>query len=110
VNFTASDHVRAILRHTGLTGDDRSRFLQYIVLNSQGIHPRQLGTYADRLALPVENDTVALRAMGLDIIKGELLEPGEKVRHNPRATADILLKLAKLGRRRRQIQGAKQAI
>lgn len=110
VNFTASDHVRAILRHTGLSGEERNRFLEYVVLNSQGINPRHLGTYADRHALPVENDTVTLRSMGLQIVKGELLEPGEKIRHNPRATAEILLKLAKLGRRRRQIQGAKQTL
>ncbi len=108
VNFTASDHVRAILRHTGLTGVERARFFDYVVLNSQGIHPRQLGRYADRQALPVENDTIALRTMGLQIVKGELLGEGEQVRHNPRATAEIILKLAKLGRRRRQIQGAKQ--
>jgi len=110
VNFTASDHVRAILRHTGLTGVERAKFLDYVVLNSQGIHPRQLGRYADRQALPVENDTIALRAMGLQIVKGELLAEGEQVRHNPRATAEIVLKLAKLGRRRRQIQGAEQAL
>ncbi len=108
VNFTASDHVRAILRHTGLAGEERQKFLDYVVLNSQGIHPRQLGRYADSQALPVESDTVALRLMGLQIVKGELLADGEKIRHNARATAEIILKLAKLGRRRRQIQGAQQ--
>ncbi len=106
VSFTASDHIRAILRHTGLTGEDRSRFLDYVILNSQGIHPRQLGRYAAKQALPVENDMVALREMGLQILKAELLSEGEKIRHNPAATADVVLKLARLGRRRRQIQGA----
>lgn len=106
VNFTASDHVRAILRHTKFTNSDRAKFIEYIVLNSQGIHPRQLGKYAARQALPVENDSTALRDLGLQIVKADLLHDSEKIRHNPRALADIILKLAKLGRRRRQIQGS----
>ncbi len=109
-NFTASDHVRAMIRHTGLTGEERARFLQYVVLNSQGIHPRQLGRYAAKQALPVENDTVALREMGLEVLKSDLLSEGEKIRHNPAATAAVVLKLARLGRRRRQIEGVRQSL
>lgn len=108
MNFTASDHVRATLRHTGLKGEERARFIEYIILNSQGISPRQLGKYAAKRALPVENDSAALRALGIEVVKAELLASSEKIRHDPKALADTVVKLARLGRRRRQIPVALQ--
>lgn len=102
-HFSASDHVRAVLRHTGLHGDDRQRFLDYILLNSQSISPRQLGQYAATDSLPVENDVLELRSLGLEIVKAPLLASHEKVRHDSRLTADLVIKLARLGRRRRTI-------
>lgn len=105
MNFTASDHVRATLRHTGLKGEARARFIEYVILNSQGISPRLLGKYAAKRALPVENDTAALRALGVEVVKAELLSDSEKIRHNPSVLAEMVVKLARLGRRRRQIPG-----
>jgi hypothetical protein len=99
-----------MIRHTGLTGPARAQFLNYVVLNSQGIHPRQLGRYAAKQALPVENDTVALREMGLEILKADLLNDGEQIRHNPEATAAVILKLARLGRRRPRTEGARPSL
>ena len=95
-NFTASDHVEAIHRHAG------GRLLDCVVVNTAPISPRLLRRYAAERALPVEIDLEQLTGMGVSIIGRELLEESEKVRHDPRAIADVALELAAAGRRKRR--------
>jgi len=47
-----------------------------------------------------ENDMLRLREMGIDVLEGDLLQRGVKVRHNPAATATVAMELARRGRRR----------
>ncbi len=95
-NFTASDHVEAIHRHAG------GKVLDCVVVNTAPISPRLLRRYAAERALPVETDLERLAEMGVSIIGRELLEESEKIRHNPRAIAEVALELAAAGRRRRR--------
>ena len=95
VNFTASDHIEAILRHS------TKGLLDVVVVNKDRISEALKRKYARQTASPVEIDTERLRAMGLRVVSAHLLEQTKKVRHDPDALARVVLELAAEGRRRR---------
>jgi len=94
-NFRASDHVRAIHQHA------RCKLLDYAVTNLRAIKPALQKRYARQAALPVENDVDGLFKLGIKVMTGHLLSNVERVRHDPDATAAVVLKLAREGRERR---------
>jgi uncharacterized cofD-like protein len=93
--FRASDHVRTLQRHA------RGKFLNYAVVNVRSIASALKKRYARQDALPVENDIETLLKMGLKVISANLSSHAGKVRHDPAATAAIVVKLAQEGRRRK---------
>jgi uncharacterized cofD-like protein len=97
-NFRASDHVRAIHTHA------RTKFLDYAVVNVRPITSVMKRRYARQEAHPVENDVEAIFKMGLRVVAGNLSQHKEKVRHDPSATAAVVVRLAEEGRRRRNEQ------
>jgi len=94
--FSAADHVAAIYRHAG------ARLLDYVVVNTRPIRAGLRRKYAHQKALPVENDLVRLAKMGLAVIARDLAQESDKVRHDPEATAQVVLELARQGRERRR--------
>jgi uncharacterized cofD-like protein len=98
VEFRASDHIRAIHRHAG------GKFLDYAVINVRSITSAVKKRYAREAAQPVENDIDALMKMGLKVMAGNLASRSEKARHDPGATAAVVIRLAQEGRRRRNGQ------
>ena len=97
-HFTASDHIRAIHQHS------RAGLLDYAVINNAPIAPAIRKRYARQQATPVENDTAAILEMGVKVMAGNLVWPGEKVRHDPGTTAAVTVKLAQEGRRRKLVR------
>jgi uncharacterized cofD-like protein len=97
-NFRASDHLRAIHQHAG------RKFLDYAVINIRPIPLAVKKRYARQAALPVENDIDAISRMGLKVMAGNLAQHAGKVRHDPGATAAVVVKLAQEGRRRKSGQ------
>jgi uncharacterized cofD-like protein len=93
--FRASDHVRALHRHAG------GKFLDYAVVNVRSIASAVKKRYATQAALPVENDIDALLKMGLKVVAANLSSHTDKIRHDPEATADVVVALAQEGRRRK---------
>src|ERR1017187_3660076 len=93
--FCASDHVRAVQRHAG------GKFLDYAVVNVRSIASAIKKRYARQAALPVENDIDTLMKMGLKVLTGNLSSNTDKIRHDPAATAAMVVKLAQEGRRRK---------
>ena len=98
MNFRASDHVRAIQQHAG------GKLLDYAVVNIRPIPSAVKKRYARQAALPVENDIDAIYKMGLKVMAGNLAQHTGKVRHDPGATAAVVVKLAQEGRRRKNGQ------
>ena len=98
MNFRASDHVRAIHQHAG------RKILDYVVVNIRPIPLAVKKRYARQAALPVENDVDAIYQMGLKVMAGKLAHHTGKVRHDPGATAALVVKLAREGRRRKNGQ------
>ena len=95
MDFRASDHIRAIHRHA------RGKLLDYAVLNTKPIRRALKRRYAQEKALPVENDVEAITKLGVRVMARELAGEGRVVRHDPVATAAVVVKLAEEGRRRR---------
>ncbi len=95
-HFKASDHIRAMHRHAG------GKFLDYAVVNIRAITSAVKKRYAREDAMPVENDIDTIFRMGIKIMAGNLALHGTKVRHDPQATAAVVMKLAQEGRRRRE--------
>jgi uncharacterized cofD-like protein len=95
IEFRASDHIRAIHRHAG------EKFLDYAVVNLRAITSAMKKRYASQEVHPVENDLDAIFKMGVKVMAANLAQRGEKARHEPEATAAVVMKLAQEGRRRR---------
>jgi uncharacterized cofD-like protein len=95
INFRASDHIRAIHQHA------RCKLIDYAITNLRPIKTALKKQYARQEALPVENDLDGLFKLGVKIMSGQLVANEERVRHDPNATAAVVLKLAAVGRARR---------
>jgi len=93
--FLASDHIRAIHRHSG------GKVLDYAVVNLKAIPEAMKQRYATQHAMPVYNDINAIYKMGIKVLAGRLAHLTEKIRHDPAATAEAVIRLAKEGRRRK---------
>ena len=91
--FTASDHVRSIHRHA------KGKLLDYAVVNIRPITTAMKKRYASHAAMPVENDIDELFRMGVKVMAGKLARHGETLRHDPEATAEVVVKLASENRR-----------
>jgi len=101
--FRASDHLQAIHKHAG------GKLLDYAVVNIRPITSAMKKRYARELARPVENDIDAMFKMGLKVLAGNLALTSDVVRHDPAATAAMVLKLAQEGRRRKNAAGSLHA-
>jgi uncharacterized cofD-like protein len=99
MDFRASDHIRAIDRHAG------GKLLDYCIVNTRPIPPAMKKRYARQAALPVDNDLDALSKMGLKVIAADLAQLTGVVRHEPAATAAVVVKLAQEARRRTTLRG-----
>ncbi len=89
INLSASQHVEAILKHAG----NRS-VLDYVVLNTAPISAALRRKYAAQNVRPVENDFERLNALGVRVIAADLVGESKLVRHDPVATARIIMELA----------------
>jgi uncharacterized cofD-like protein len=92
MHFKASDHVEAIHRHAG------PRLVDTVVVNTQPIPAAPRKRYAAERAFPVENDIDRLRKMGLEVITGNFVARGDKIRHSPEAAAAVAVELARRSR------------
>jgi uncharacterized cofD-like protein len=93
--FTASDHVRAVHQHAG------GKLLDYAIVNVRPIPTTIKKKYARESALPVENDVDAVSRLGPKVLAGDLAQIRGQARHDPDATAALVVKLAQEGRRRK---------
>jgi 2-phospho-L-lactate transferase/gluconeogenesis factor (CofD/UPF0052 family) len=84
--------VEAIHRHAG------THLIDVAVVNTRAISARQRRRYAAENVRSVLNDVDRLAEMGLQVVATDLLGPGDSVRHDPRASAEVALQLAKRGR------------
>jgi uncharacterized cofD-like protein len=95
MNFTASDHIRAIHKHAG------GKLIDCAIVNVAPMQMAARKRYERQQALPVENDLDRIAKMGVRVVSGKLLQESRKVRHDPEQTAAMAVRLAHEGRRQR---------
>jgi len=100
-DFSAADHLAALLRHSG------PGLIDCAVVNTSSVSSSLKELYAAEAAAPVRNDIQAISAMGIEVVEAELLgkpwkgvERRGKARHDGQAIADVAMKLALRGRAR----------
>ncbi|KHF30029.1 Gluconeogenesis factor [Anoxybacillus sp. BCO1] len=88
LNYTASDHVKALYDHMACA------FLDAIIVNDAPILPETKERYAKELAAPVVCDTAKLEALGLQVICDAIIDERDgTVRHDTKKVAALLLSL-----------------
>ncbi|HEY8486771.1 MAG TPA: uridine diphosphate-N-acetylglucosamine-binding protein YvcK, partial [Limnochordales bacterium] len=90
--YSASDHLKALLRHAG------PGVVDCVLVNDGRVPPELLARYRQEGAMPVEPDVPELLAMGVVVISGPLLAAGQVVRHDSARLAQVVAALAVLGR------------
>lgn len=86
-NYKASDHVRAITRHT------EHRVFQYVLVNQEKPSKDLLEKYGRQGQFFVEPDAAEIREMGFRPIVGDCISQTDVVRHDPEKLAEAILKL-----------------
>jgi uncharacterized cofD-like protein len=86
-DFTASDHLRAILDHCG------SNFVDALLANKQEISAAFLKLYAEEGACQVKTDPRIIEGLGVRYFEADLAFEGDTVRHDPARLAREIIKL-----------------
>lgn len=90
LNYTASDHVKAIYDHM------KRPFVDTILVNSEGIPEDVQKRYIKEEAKPVHFDISSLYDLGLEVIYGEIVSlENDVIRHDTNEVAKILYSLIK---------------
>lgn len=84
-DFTASDHVKAILSHAG------HGIMDYVIVNTGDIPGELLGKYRQEGAVPVIPDIERVEALGIKVIQGDFISKTDVVRHDPRKLASAIV-------------------
>lgn len=89
-NYTASDHVQALIDHCG------QRIIDYILVNSEQIPFEMKDRYAGEGAKPVSFDRKRLEGMNIQIIDDKFIKyEDEYIRHDAMKVSQLLLKLCR---------------
>jgi uncharacterized cofD-like protein len=88
LNFTASDHVKAIYDHMDCA------FIDKILINNEEIPPEIELRYKEELARPVQFDFERLNELGITVVQEKIANlEGNVIRHDTRKVAEILYSL-----------------
>jgi uncharacterized cofD-like protein len=86
-NYSASDHIEAIYRHT------KSRFLNYVLVNTSQGPPELAKKYEEEKAFPVKWDEEKLEKLGVKIVKTNLMSTKDYLRHEPDKLARAITRI-----------------
>jgi uncharacterized cofD-like protein len=88
LDFTASDHVRALYDHMKMD------FIDTILVNDDEIPDMMKALYAEELAKPVHYDIEALRDLGLEIVHDKIVSyENNVIRHDTVKVAKLLYEM-----------------
>lgn len=88
LNYSASDHVKAIYEHLGCA------FLDTILVNAEEVPPQMKLRYKEELAQPVHFDVAKLLELGLDVVQEHIMTfEDEYIRHDTKKVANLLYKM-----------------
>ena len=85
-----SDHIRALFRHAVKSGANKKLFDAVLINDSL---PENLAKrYEEKDSLPVEEDTGAIKDLGVEIVRARLIQDNKDglVRHDPKKVAKAI--------------------
>lgn len=85
VNYSASDHIRAIQKHS------YPDLVDYILVNNRDITSRQKHLYILENSTPVNVDKAKLESLNVKVIEGDMLASSSQVRHDPDKLSKMIL-------------------
>ncbi|MFH1380906.1 MAG: gluconeogenesis factor YvcK family protein [Candidatus Omnitrophota bacterium] len=85
--YTASDHIKAIIEHTG------SGIIDYCMINTEKIPLGLLEKYKSERAYPVAADKEAIEELGCKAVEANVINTKNLVRHNSEKLAKIIVDL-----------------
>ena len=85
--YTASMHVKAILDHAGRNAVD------YVIVNSTPVREDLKKKYAEAGAYPVIVDEDVLKALGVGVIKADLITNHDAIHHDPKKLAESVMQV-----------------
>lgn len=85
--YTVSDHVKAILKHTG------PNFIHYVIANKEKVPHKLLQRYEAFGQEPVVVDEKAIEELGVQLVKSNLLHQEDFVRHSPEKLGKAIVRL-----------------
>ena len=88
--YTASDHLKAILRHGG------EGLIDLALINTEPVPPHLVEAYAREGAAPVEADLDNVAALGITPLAEQLIVQNELVRHDAQELSRIVLGLIRV--------------
>ncbi len=86
-HFTVSDHVGALLKHTG------PNFIHFVIANKEKVPQRLLARYEANGQEPVPVDEAAVKQQGVQLVKTNLLHQEDYVRHSPEKLGKAIIRL-----------------
>jgi uncharacterized cofD-like protein len=92
LNMTASDHIKAIYRHSS------GKIFDYALVNTAPVSASMRERYAEEQAKQVEADIAAIEQLGVKCIAGNFIMERHYARHNADRLSQELLALAKFVR------------
>ena len=88
LNYTVSDHVKALHDHMGCF------FLDVVIVNNGHIPEEIQKRYAEELAKPVMDDSDRLIELGIKVIRDNIVSYEDNViRHDTKKVASLLISL-----------------
>ena len=88
-NYSVSDHIKALFSHAVKSGASKRLFDAVLVNDSLPLS--LIEKYEEKDSLPVEEDTGAIKNLGVEIVRAKLIEDNkELVRHNPSKVAKAI--------------------
>ncbi len=86
-NYTASDHVKAIIEHSS------KDVVDYVIINSGEVPQPLLSRYLSDGAAPVECDSEEIEKLGFAVVTGDIINPTNVAHHSPDLLAKTIMAL-----------------
>jgi len=90
-DYTASDHVKAIIDHTGMG------VIDYCIVNTAKVPPLLLEKYKEENAYPIHIDKNRIEGLGCKVIEANVIDAKNVVRHDSAKLARIIIDLVMSG-------------
>ena len=86
-SYKVSNHIQALINHTG------EGIIEYVIANTGRVPEGLLGKYAEEKAYPVEVDSENIKRLGCEVIRANVINTEDYVRHNSYNLAKIIFDL-----------------